>query len=256
TAVATKPVKREAKPRAAKSTAKSVATVHDDASLGIDADSADLTSADLDSVEVEKVTIHVDLPEQPHVTPTEELAVAIDMVPVIDPGTTLDGSAKTTIITVAPDLTSVPSLATAPVPVIAPLDVEAPSAPLSLDVGAPLSRRARLNGETSTVPETAAMLTADRLVDEKLRKPAKPEGAWPEFVYAISFGLINIGDSPRVRERKALDARIAKTFEGGARFIPVLTRKGGVGKTTVSTLLGMAMAEARDDRVIAIDANP
>src|SRR5690606_32246406 len=121
---------------------------------------------------------------------------------------------------------------------------------------APLSRRDRLNGAVSNVPETAAMLTADRLVDERHRKPAKPEGAWPAFLYAISFGLINIGDSPAVRARKELDARIAKPFEGGARFIPVLTRKGGVGKTTVSTLLGMALAEVRDDRVIAIDANP
>ena len=60
----------------------------------------------------------------------------------------------------------------------------------------------------------------------------------------------------RVRQRKALDARIGKPLEGEARFIPVLTRKGGVGKTTISTLLGMAMADVREDRVIAIDANP
>ena len=36
----------------------------------------------------------------------------------------------------------------------------------------------------------------------------------------------------------------------------MLTRKGGVGKTTITTLLGMALADARDDRIIAIDANP
>ena len=38
--------------------------------------------------------------------------------------------------------------------------------------------------------------------------------------------------------------------------MPVLSRKGGVGKTTVTTLLGMALADARDDRMIAVDANP
>ena len=38
--------------------------------------------------------------------------------------------------------------------------------------------------------------------------------------------------------------------------MPVLSRKGGVGKTTVTTLLGMALADARDDRVVAVDANP
>jgi MinD-like ATPase involved in chromosome partitioning or flagellar assembly len=53
-----------------------------------------------------------------------------------------------------------------------------------------------------------------------------------------------------------LDARIDKPFEGGTRFVAVLSRKGGVGKTTISTLLGMAMADVREDRVIAIDANP
>jgi MinD-like ATPase involved in chromosome partitioning or flagellar assembly len=53
-----------------------------------------------------------------------------------------------------------------------------------------------------------------------------------------------------------MDARIGAVLEGGAKFIPVLTRKGGVGKTTISTLLGMALAQVREDRVIAIDANP
>jgi MinD-like ATPase involved in chromosome partitioning or flagellar assembly len=100
------------------------------------------------------------------------------------------------------------------------------------------------------------MLTAERLLDVRKKRRAAPEGFWPELFYHASLHLINIGDSLRVRERKALDARIAKQFEGGARFIPVLTRKGGVGKTTVTALLGMAMADVRDDRVIAIDANP
>jgi MinD-like ATPase involved in chromosome partitioning or flagellar assembly len=53
-----------------------------------------------------------------------------------------------------------------------------------------------------------------------------------------------------------MDRRIAIPFEQSTRFVPVLTRKGGVGKTTVTTLLAMAMAEVREDRVLAIDANP
>src|SRR5690606_8961990 len=72
----------------------------------------------------------------------------------------------------------------------------------------------------------------------------------------ITFHLVNLGDSRAVRERKELDARIARRFEGGPRFVPVLTRKGGVGKTTITSILGMAMAEVREDLVIAIDANP
>jgi MinD-like ATPase involved in chromosome partitioning or flagellar assembly len=105
-------------------------------------------------------------------------------------------------------------------------------------------------------PESAAMLTADRLIEPRRRNRTAPEGRWPAFVYAVTFHLVNLGDSRRVRERKELDAKIATAFEGGARFVPVLTRKGGVGKTTITTLLGMALASVRDDRVIAIDANP
>ncbi|HRN28096.1 MAG TPA: MinD/ParA family protein [Terrimesophilobacter sp.] len=242
--MASTPSKKQAAPRTAKSTAKSDATVREQEPLAENIE----TSTDIEPAD-DRVTMQVDLPEQIHVTPTEELAVAIDVVSAADPGSMpASGLTSTTLI--------VPSLSTAPTPVIAPLDVAVTASPLELAPEFVMSRRARLNGEVSPVPETAAMLTADRLVDEKLRRPTKPEGAWPELLYAISGHLINIGDSPRVRERKALEARIAKKFEGGARFIPVLTRKGGVGKTTVSTLLGMALAQVRDDRVIAIDANP
>jgi MinD-like ATPase involved in chromosome partitioning or flagellar assembly len=87
------------------------------------------------------------------------------------------------------------------------------------------------------------------------RKPA-PEGTWPALVYGATLHLVNLGDSAPVRARKQLDARIARPFDTGPRFVPVLSRKGGVGKTTVTALLGMALADVRDDRVLAIDANP
>ena len=114
-------------------------------------------------------------------------------------------------------------------------------------------RRAEERGEA---PEPAAMLTDDRLIETSGRYREVPEGFWQRFLYEISFHLINVGDSRAVRERKALDRRISHPFDQGTRFVPVLTRKGGVGKTTVTTLLGMALAEVRDDRVLGIDANP
>ncbi|MGL3151294.1 AAA family ATPase [Microbacterium sp. A82] len=104
--------------------------------------------------------------------------------------------------------------------------------------------------------ESADLLTADRLLDpQRLTKP-EPEGGWSRFLYTISGRKLNIGDGKKVRARKALSARIAAPLAGGARFVPVLSRKGGVGKTTITALLGMALADARDDRVIAVDANP
>jgi MinD-like ATPase involved in chromosome partitioning or flagellar assembly len=118
------------------------------------------------------------------------------------------------------------------------------------------SRRDSLRGEVFDEPEPAAMLTADRLLDDSAKFRPAPESGWRKFAYYLTLKLWNPGDSPKVKARKAMDARIGAVLEGGAKFVPVLTRKGGVGKTTISTLLGMALSQVREDRVIAIDANP
>lgn len=111
-------------------------------------------------------------------------------------------------------------------------------------------------GEFEQNRETSDLLTADRLLERGSVSGAEPEGLWQQLVYSLSRHRINLGDSRKARARKELDRRIAAPLPGGARFVPVLSRKGGVGKTTVTTLLGMALASARDDRVIAVDANP
>nr|WP_259608164.1 MULTISPECIES: MinD/ParA family protein [Microbacterium] len=114
----------------------------------------------------------------------------------------------------------------------------------------------RLEDLGDTSRESADLLTADRLLDpHRVAKP-EPEGPWSRLLYTLSGRRINIGDGKRVKARKELTARIAAPLTGTARFVPVLSRKGGVGKTTVTALLGMALADARDDRVVAIDANP
>lgn len=120
---------------------------------------------------------------------------------------------------------------------------------------AEFSRRDMMQGN-GVGPESSGMLTADRLLDPKRGRRNGPEGAWQSFVYAATFRTVNLGDSRAARARKELDARIAAHLGGGARFVPILTRKGGVGKTTITTLLGMALASVREDRIVAIDANP
>lgn len=110
--------------------------------------------------------------------------------------------------------------------------------------------------DRSDSPEPSSMLTDDRLLENTGRKAPPPEGFWQRALFEATFRFVNVGDSRAVRERKGLDSRIAHPFDQGTRFVPVLTRKGGVGKTTVTTLLGMALASVREDRVIAIDANP
>ncbi|MFG6477086.1 AAA family ATPase [Microbacterium sp. P06] len=111
-------------------------------------------------------------------------------------------------------------------------------------------------GEFDAGRESPDLLTSDRLLDPAQLTRPEPEGLWQQLVYSVSGHRINLGDGPKARARKELDRRIAAPLSGGARFVPVLSRKGGVGKTTVTALLGMALADARDDRVIAVDANP
>lgn len=107
----------------------------------------------------------------------------------------------------------------------------------------------------SSTPEPSSMLTDDRLLDVKEKQEA-PIGWYQRAIYELTFHTVNLGDSRRARARKVLISRITIPFNGDTRYVPVLTRKGGVGKTTTTTLLGMALAQHREDRVIAIDANP
>lgn len=102
-------------------------------------------------------------------------------------------------------------------------------------------------------PEPASSLTADRLLTSQQRAPI---GGWRLWLYKASFGYLNLGDSDAVRIRRSLEHRVSVRLGERTRYVPVLSRKGGVGKTTVTTLLGMALADIREDRIIAMDANP
>ncbi|WP_207457796.1 MinD/ParA family ATP-binding protein [Herbiconiux sp. SYSU D00978] len=191
-----------------------------------------------DGAALEKTpTFSIDLPAPVHEAPEDELAVTIDEVPITP--VSVDTGNLSAIRSVPLRPTALPA-AEEPV-VIAPL----PSAETT-------PRLARPHLEQ---PESASMLTADRLLDRGLRRGG-PEGGLRPLLYRASFGLVDLGDSPKVRARKELDARIHKQLEGGTRYVPILTRKGGVGKTTITTLLGMALASVREDRIIAVDANP
>lgn len=119
-----------------------------------------------------------------------------------------------------------------------------------------ITLQSRRLGDFEADRESSDLLTSDRLLDPAHIVRPEPEGTWQHIVYTLSGRRLNLGDSKRARARKDLDRRIAAPLPGEARFVPVLSRKGGVGKTTVTTLLGMALADARDDRVIAVDANP
>lgn len=227
----------------------------------------------------QSLSIEVSLPSTVHAAPDDELAVAIVGVPV-NPGS---------VEAVQPSTVSIAVIAPAPLPEPVPIPVVIPELPSNDDRALnrrdldrrdldrrdlnrreldrrdlnrrdpgrrDLNRREHVGGEVAVTPEPANMLTADRLIVARKKRRAKPEGGLNALLYGATFHLVNRGDSARVVARKAVEARVDKRFEGGARFIPVLTRKGGVGKTTITALLGMALSDIREDRIIAIDANP
>ena len=122
-------------------------------------------------------------------------------------------------------------------------------------VAAASAARAERTGrrEKDLGPEPASALTADRLLMGTARPPV---AGWRRWLYTLTFGRVNVGDSDAVRVQRALEHRISVRLGGRTRYVPVLSRKGGVGKTTVTTLLGMGLADIREDRIIAMDANP
>jgi MinD-like ATPase involved in chromosome partitioning or flagellar assembly len=214
----------------------------------------DAATSDSSSVTEPGDEYHSELP--PHTIPNlaaalpESLAGSIDL----SPGTTGNRLGSSGATAAAPRPASqAPATHTVEIPT--PRLTDGTDA-RSVDAAGTPSRRDRHRSDTGHAPESASMLTSERLleVNRKTRRP--PHGGWNRFVYDATFHLVNLGDSAAVRAHNELSERIRKDFQGGARFVPVLTRKGGVGKTTVTTLLGMALAEARDDRIVAIDANP
>lgn len=213
---------------------------------------------DLTAAVPESLTISIALPMPVHEAPEDERAVALDEV-VVTPIVDVHPATTTSIEIITAELVdeSASSAPTTTPPTGLPAE-DVP--PLPTAEAAPLSRRERVRLEQAQARATAAPVPAPDIDESgaprRRGRHAAPEGFWQRGVYESTFHLVNPGDSARVRERKAIDARIVKPLHGGTRFVPVLTRKGGVGKTTITTLLGMALADLRSDRIVAIDANP
>jgi len=102
------------------------------------------------------------------------------------------------------------------------------------------------------VVPTAADVTSERMLRAQAEAP--PSG-WRRALFQLSRGLVNPGPSKADVQRRELVARV-KSPVTGCRRIAVVSRKGGVGKTTTTLMLGHTFASLRGDRVIALDGNP
>jgi putative peptide zinc metalloprotease protein len=117
-------------------------------------------------------------------------------------------------------------------------------------------RADRLAGVTSPASGRSTATAADFTAERYLRgQAAPPRDGWRRFVYWLTGGRINFGPSPAELAERQLVAR-AKAPVGGCRSIAVISRKGGVGKTTTTLMLGHTFASLRGDRVVALDGNP
>ena len=101
-------------------------------------------------------------------------------------------------------------------------------------------------------PHTAADLTDDVIVRPRDERPSE---GWRRTVLTLSGGLVNPGPSEAELERRSLLHRVRRPLAESHR-VAVTSIKGGVGKTTVATCLGLMLAENRGDRAIVLDANP
>lgn len=129
---------------------------------------------------------------------------------------------------------------------LVPLGEPAPSAdpePVSAVSARAVAARASLS---------AADVTSERMLRAQAQAP--PHG-WRRMLFTLTCGLVNPGLSRADRERRELVARV-KAPVVGCRRIAVVSRKGGVGKTTTTLMLGHTFASLRGDRVIALDGNP
>ncbi|MFW6642165.1 AAA family ATPase [Nocardiopsis algeriensis] len=111
---------------------------------------------------------------------------------------------------------------------------------------------------TESAPAGGARETSDSLSAATLvrNRHQGPSGGWRKAVHAVTLGLVNPGESPKVLRQRELTARACTPVATGHHRVAVLSLKGGVGKTTTTVALGATLASLRGDRVLAVDANP
>lgn len=91
---------------------------------------------------------------------------------------------------------------------------------------------------------------APRRTDPRLPAPVPPKGRRRFWIFGR--GRADGLTDDRERELRAL----CRVHLPRVRRIAVLSRKGGIGKTTTALMLGHELATLRSDHVVALDANP
>ena len=114
------------------------------------------------------------------------------------------------------------------------------SAPVRAGLAAKALLGSRRETPVALAPDARFGPSPGELTMERNAGPvARSRGTWQETDYL------------HVLERRVVEPRLTH-----CATIAVVSPKGGVGKTTVTTLLGTLFAQLRHDRIVAIDTNP
>jgi putative peptide zinc metalloprotease protein len=120
-----------------------------------------------------------------------------------------------------------------------------------------LAGRSGSREEPMTVTDPARRFTAAAFNDEEMLPPNREVATmgWQRAVYRLSGHALKPGPGAEERRRAERSAVLRAPIDGTRRVV-VMSRKGGVGKTTTTLALGSILATERGDRVVAVDANP
>jgi MinD-like ATPase involved in chromosome partitioning or flagellar assembly len=118
----------------------------------------------------------------------------------------------------------------------------------------PAGGAARPQGQPSRQGPKSQATSASGPAREGLAQlPSGVTPGWQGLVARLTGGRVRTRVSEQ--QRAQMQARIAAPIRGSRR-IAMVALKGGVGKTTTTACLGAVLAEHRQDRIVAVDANP
>ncbi|SLJ80517.1 MinD/ParA family ATP-binding protein [Mycobacteroides abscessus] len=121
----------------------------------------------------------------------------------------------------------------------------------------PLGPRGGAQGDADLLDDSSASVGQMRaeIHESHVVAPYKPvpQTGWRKGLYKTT--RINLGLSASEAHWNDLKRRLKVNLRG-RYVIAVMQEKGGVTKTTTSAILGAVLAQYRDEKVVAIDANP
>lgn len=108
-------------------------------------------------------------------------------------------------------------------------------------------------------PQRAATQSREYRTSSESRRPVRPS----ERRHKMDAAPVKQGPVAKLKKMLTGDADLARAHETSAKRdtirplnVVVMGKKGGVGKTVVTALLGHTFASVRNDRVLAVDASP